>query len=422
MSFNPLQEKGIPLEKQLRNWSELNVKPYKKEEVHPYSRCRGIVMNGIEVEAVMFSHQMARNTLDPEIKKKLAFIRRIEAQQQKAMNWLIPGDESTLEVTIGYEQVAVDLTAWVAQNEPDPYLRQVYEFGLLEDFDHLYRYANLYSLFDDKKAEVLVGELTEIMPGRPTIFEHRDPHDEIRRPMTSLAADPQSMLNAMTIMAAEQQTMNFYMNIGNRFIEPLARATYLEIAEIEEQHVSHYESILDPSMTFLENNLYHQFHECWMYHSFMEDEVDPRVRALYELHLNMEIEHLHVACDLLREVENRDPEELLPDNIGESITFRENKKYVRDILENQTDLTAKGPDFVPVSELPPDDRYFAYQEKVNGDWNPTEAVIQQTIKEKGEEYRFEDGAPHPVAGLRREAERDGAETDYARSAVTSAPH
>jgi hypothetical protein len=27
MGFNPLAEKGIPIEKQLRNWSELNVPP-----------------------------------------------------------------------------------------------------------------------------------------------------------------------------------------------------------------------------------------------------------------------------------------------------------------------------------------------------------------------------------------------------------
>jgi hypothetical protein len=89
MAFNPLQERGIPIEKQFRNWSELNVEPYRKEQVHPYSRCRGIVMNGIEVEAVMFSHQMARNTLDPEVKKQLALVRRAEQQQQKSINWLI---------------------------------------------------------------------------------------------------------------------------------------------------------------------------------------------------------------------------------------------------------------------------------------------------------------------------------------------
>ena len=414
MSFNPLQEKGIPLDRQLRNWSELNVEPYDKNEVHPFSRCRGIVMNGIEVEAVMFSHQMARNTLDPQVKQKLAYLRRIEQQQQKAVNWLIPGDESTIEVTIGYEQVAVDLTSWVAQNEPDPYLKQVYEFGLLEDFDHLYRYANLYSLLDGKKAEKLVGDLTEITPGRPTIFEHRHPHDEIRRPMTALAADPQSILNALTILAAEQQTMNFYMTIGNRFMEPLARATYLEIAQIEEQHVTHYESILDPTLGWFENLVLHQYHECWMYYSFMEDEIDPRVKALYELHLNMEIEHLRVACDMLREIVGREPEELLPKSLDRTIGFKENKDYVRQVLANQVDLTAKDSEFVPVGQLPADDRYFDYQAKVNGDWIPTEVVIEETLRAKGEEYRLETEGPHPVEGLRPGDERNGSTTDYAR--------
>ena len=311
MSFNPLKERGVPLEKQLRNWSELNVQPYDKEAVHPYSRCRGIVANGVEVEAIMFSHTMARNTIDPEVKKQLAMVRRVEAQQQKAINWLIPGDETTIEVTLGYEQVAVDLTACVAQLEPDPYLRQVYQFGVLEDFDHLYRYANLYELLEGKKAERITSDLTEITPGRPTIFEHRDPRDEIRRPMTALAADPQSILNALMIMSAEQQTMNFYNTIGNRYMEPIARDLYLEIAEIEEQHVSHYESILDPTCTWIENLLFHELNECWMYYSFMSDEPDPRVRALYELHLGMELEHLRIAAELMRTVERRDPEALL---------------------------------------------------------------------------------------------------------------
>ncbi|MEX0759849.1 MAG: hypothetical protein WD100_09735 [Tistlia sp.] len=412
MVFNPLQEKGIPLEKQLRNWSELNVKPYDKETVHPYSRCRGIAANGVEVEAMMFSHQMARNTIDPKIKQQLAMVRRVEAQQQKAINWLIPGDESTLEVTIGYEQVAVDLTSCIAKLEPDPYLRQVYEFGLLEDFDHLYRYANLYDLLDGRRAEKLVGELTEIMPGRPTIFEHRHPHDEIRRPMTALAADPQSILNAMMVMSAEQQTMNFYNTIGNRFQEPLARGLYLEIAEIEEQHVSHYESILDPSCTWIENLLLHELTECWMYYSFMEEEPDPRVKALYETHLAMEIEHLQIAAELMRTVEKRDPEQLLPKSLKPNLTFKENKAYVREVLAKQVDLTADGADFVPITDLPSGHRYFDYQRAVNGDQVPSEQVIEE-MRGKGREYRLETEGPHPVEALRLDEDgRKGSKLAY----------
>lgn len=413
MAFNPLKERGIPMENQFRNWSELNVQPYDKEMVDPFSRCRGIVMNGIEVEAVMFSHQMARNTADPKVKQNLALIRRAEAQQQKAVNWLIPGDESTLEVTIGYEQVAVDLTAWIAQHEPDAYLKQVYEFGLLEDFDHLYRYANLLEMLEGQKAEKIVGSLTEIMPGRPTIFEHRDPRDDVRRPMTSLAADPQSILNALTVMSAEQQTMNFYMTIGNRPQEPLARALYLEIAEIEEQHVSHYESILDPTATWLTNLVFHEYNECWLYYSFMQQEPDRRVKALYELHLNMEIEHLRLACEMMRNVEGRDPEELLPAAIEAPLMFQENKAYVREVLKAQVDLTAKGTEFVPIGKLRSDHRYFAYQEAVNEGGVPSEQVIEEARDRLGEDYRLETEGPHPISGLVRETERGGATTGYA---------
>jgi hypothetical protein len=36
--FNPLDNKGIPLESQIRNWAELNVTPIGPEAVDPYTR------------------------------------------------------------------------------------------------------------------------------------------------------------------------------------------------------------------------------------------------------------------------------------------------------------------------------------------------------------------------------------------------
>ena len=69
----------------------------------------------------------------------LAQVRRVEQHQQTMVNWLLPADLSPLETTIGFEQVAIEVTAIVAQHEPDDYMAQVYRFGLLEDFGHLYR-------------------------------------------------------------------------------------------------------------------------------------------------------------------------------------------------------------------------------------------------------------------------------------------
>ncbi len=407
MAFNPMTETGIPLERQLRNWSELNIDPYDSRSVHPYTRTRIITMNGAEVAAILFSHSMARHNSDTGLKKLIAQTRRIEQQQQKAVNWLIPGQENTIEVTIGYEQVAVDLTAWVAQNEPDPYLRQVYQFGLLEDFDHLYRYANLLDLMGSDPGRI-VGDHTEIIPSRPTIFEHRHPADDLRRPMTVQAADFQSVMNALTILGAEQQTMNYYMNVGNRPTDPLARGLYCEIAEIEEQHVSHYESIMDPTMSWCMHWVLHEYNECWLYWSFLQDEPDPRIRAVWELHLGMEIEHLRLACDAMKRIEGRDPAEILPARgIAAPVLFHENKGYLRRLVAEEVDLTGYDSEFVPVDSLPADHRYFGYQAMVNRGGTPTEDIIDRHRREKGQDYRLETDGPHPVAALRRNADGQG---------------
>ncbi|HKP85616.1 MAG TPA: hypothetical protein VJZ26_05950 [Blastocatellia bacterium] len=404
MAFNPLTEKGIPIDKQLRNWSELSVQPYDKNAVDPYTRCRVIAMNGIEVESVFFSHQFARHTDNPDIKRMLALTRRVEQQQQKAVSGLVPGDETTLEHTIAYEQVAVDLTAFIARNEPDPYVKQALDFGLLEDFDHLYRYANLLDLLEGKKADQITKGLTEIMPGRPTIDEHRHPFDDLRQHYEKHTVDPLSRCHAMTITAAEQQTMNFYMTIGNRYVEPLARSLYLEIGMIEEQHVTQYESLLDPLESWFQQEVFHQYNECYMYYSFMTEESDPRIKALWELHLNQEIEQLRLACEMMRRYEGVEAEEILPAALPAPTRFQENKGYVREVLASQINLRTRGTQFIPLDQLPEDALYFAYQQQVNGGGMvPSEQVIEEHVRALGSDYRDQTEGPHPVKQLQQTA-------------------
>lgn len=395
-SFNPLQEKGMPLDKQTRSWRDLTAFQYKKQEVHPYTRTRIIAMNGIEVDAAIFKHMMARMTQEPELKKALAVTRRIEQQQQKAVSGVIPGNETILENTIGYEQVAVDLTAWCARNEPDSYMRQAYEFALLEDFDHLYRYANMLDMQSGTmKAETIVGKLTEIMPGRPTVAEHRHPFDSICRPMDMKTAAPVTIMNVMSLVAAEQQTMNFYMNVANRYEDPTLRGLYTEIGMIEEQHVSHYESLLDPSCTWLMCMVMHEYHECWLYHAFMEQEVEPRVKKMWEMHLDMELGHLQAAVELYKKFGKDDPAAFLPKDMPVPLTFESNVEYVRKVIEEQVQLTADGTEFVPVDSLAGDHRYHAYRAQVNAGMVPSQEVVKKHISQKGEDYRFATAA-HPV--------------------------
>ncbi|MER6583273.1 hypothetical protein [Nonomuraea sp. NPDC001023] len=393
MTFNPLRERGIPLDRQLRNWRELNVLPIDPDHADPYTRCRIITMNGIEVEAILFSHQLARHCPDLELKQQLARVRYIEAQQQKVVNWLLPGLASVLETTIAYEQVAVDLTAWVARMEPDPYLTQAYQFGVLEDFDHLYRYANLYEMIEHRKAEKIVDQLTEVMPGRPTYLHHRDPVDNVREPYDRHRTEPLSKLHALTIMAAEQQTMNFYMNVGPLAMEPIARQLYQEIAMVEEEHVTHYESLVDPGESWWEMLLNHEYNECYLYHSFMETESDPRVKAVWELHLNMEIEHLRLACELFKRLDGRDPDQVLAPELPAPVTFEPNKAYLRELIATQIDCTTLGTGYVQEAH----ERFTRMQEAVmGGEKPPSERVIDDNRAVSGREYRLETEGPHPA--------------------------
>lgn len=400
MTFNPFAEKGIPLDRQLRNWRELDVTPIDPDEADPYTRCRIIVMNGIEVEALMFSHQFNRHSSDRAVKEKLAEVRYIEQQQQKVVNWLLPGANSVLETTLGYEQVAVDLTAWVARNEPDDYLKQAYQFGVLEDFDHLYRYANLYELIEHRKAEKVVDQLTEVMPGRPTEVEHRNPVDNLRDPYDKNQADTLSKLHALTVMSAEQQTMNFYANVGPMYMEPIARQLYQEIGLIEEEHVTHYESLMDPTESWWERLLMHEYNECYLYYSFLQQESDVKVKAIWELHLNMELEQLRIAADLFRSQENRDPEDVLSPQLPNALTFEPNKAYLRELLATQMDLTTLGAGYVRDAH----ERFEKMQEQIHGgEKPPSERVIDMHRERFDGEYRLQTEGEHPDSRLRVDA-------------------
>ena len=401
--MNPFEVKTRPADSLYMDWPKLYPKAYDKNETDPYTKTRIILMNGTEYEAVWFSHQFHRHCENNDLRRELAVLRRVEQQQQKRIACLKPIDETLLETTIGYEQLAVDLTAILAQREPDPYAVQVMNLALLEDFDHLYRYANLLEMEHGIHAERLVGEYTEIMPGRPTIAEHRDPRDSVRRALCFKTSAPISRLNAAIITAAEQQTMNYYMNQCAFCGSEQGRKLYQEIAMIEEQHVTQYGALLDPACTWLENLLNHEYTECYLYYSCYEDETDDKVKKIWEQHFEQEVAHLHHAARLLQTYEGKDWYQVIPDGeFPQLLKFSPQKEYVRKVLKKTVCNTALLEDpAVPVSELPRDAAFFSYQATVNTkpETVPSHAVIEAEIAAAGQDYRFEEKT-HPIEELR----------------------
>ena len=143
-----------------------------------------------------------------------------------------------------------------------------------------------------------------LAPARPTLVHHRSPENDLLEPYGPGAALA-TKLHALTITGGEYQTHDYYMNIGPVFADPLARQLYAEIASVESQHITHYGSMLNPGESLLEKLLVCEAAEVWNYAACLEQETNPRIKALWERFLDYELGHLQVVMRLFEEVERR---------------------------------------------------------------------------------------------------------------------
>ena len=400
--MNPLEFETKEVDKYFISFDRMYPKAYNKKTTNPYTKTRVILLNGTEYESVWFLHQFARNCKEEEIKNAIAVVRKQEQQQQKRIACLKPLNESILETTIAYEQLAIDLTATLAQNDQDKDNVDALNFALLEDFDHLYRFSNLMML-DVKNAdpEFLVGGLTEITPGRPTIAHHRYPMDNVKMPMNAKKSDLYSKLVAGIITAAEQQTMNYYMNISQWYKNDLGRKLYAEIGMVEEEHVTQYESLKDPTCTWLEQWVLHEYTEAYLYYSAYSEEKDANIKRIWLEHYEMECAHLKLACYLFEKYENGNYKTVF--GTGEFprlLTLGTNKQYVREVLERTILLTGSRTSYIDVMRLKDNADFFFYQNEIIKDSEtvPSHMVINKAIQTFGQDYRYQD-KQNPVKEL-----------------------
>jgi hypothetical protein len=390
MALDITKERGVPLDRQVFTWRELAGPTYSKLDDDAFTRVRVILMNGIESESVRFSHACAR--MNARLQGPLARVRRLDQHQQTLVNWLNPADQSALETTIGYEQVAIEITAMLAQQEPDAYLAQVYRFGLLEDFDHLYRFSALMDRLYGKDANNILQSYTDIRPGRPTIVEHRDPNDDVRTPYDKLRAQPITKLNSLTLLSAENQVRDYYMTIGPQFADPVARQLYAEIASIEEQHTTQYESLIDPTETWLEKWLLHEATEVYNYWSCAQTETNQTIRAIWERFCDYELGQLTFVGELMKEIEKRDPAELLPQKLPSPLKFESQRPFIRKTLEAEVDLRAVGTQIVSAAQEPAHGLSAQYRAQLNRDGSPSEIIADGYVWVPGTELVSRVGA------------------------------
>lgn len=197
-------------------------------------------------------------------------------------------------------------------------------------------------------------------------------------------------------------TVNYYMNVAPFYPKEYGRRLYREIGMVEEQHVTHYGSLIDPNPTWLECLLNHQYAECYLYWSAMETEPDDYIREIWSRMFDMEVSHLHTAAELLLAYEGRAWQQVIPDgNFPEALKLTSNVDYVRDILKNTVTLTADRERWTPVDALPENADFFRYQSRVNGNDETVQShdIIERLIEREGRDYRFET-AENPIKALR----------------------
>jgi len=395
MAINLLKDKGTPLNRQRMTWKDMVGKPISKLDDDAFTRVRIILMNGLELDSLRTKQVALRGHAQGRL--GLAELMRVEQHQATAINWLLGPDHSPIETTIGYEQTAIEVTASVAQLEPDPYLAQGYRYGLLEDFDHLFRYSALLDRLEGKDANNITQGYTDIVPARATLFHHRAPEHDLLEPYAPDAALA-TKLHALTLTGGEYQTHDYYMNIGPIFADPLARQLYAEIASVESQHITHYGSMLNPNETVLEKLLLGEACEVWNYAACAQQETNPRIRALWEQFLDYELGHLQAAIRLFEEAEGRDAAELLGDGkLPPFIQFRSQREFVRQVLETETQLRKRGTDFVDESQEGKSS--LEYRQAVNAGGSPSETVAATYSWMPGTELMREpvEGLPQPAS-------------------------
>jgi hypothetical protein len=175
------------------------------------------------------------------------------------------------------------------------------------------------------------------------------------------------------------------------FADPLARQLYAEIASVEAQHITHYGSMINPDETPLEKLLIGEATEVWNYQGCAEQESNPRIRAIWERFLDYELGHLKLAMQLFKDVERRDPAEVLGDGkLPPRIRFASQREFVRGVIASETQLRKDGTQFVDEAAEAP--ASVTWREQLNSEGSPSQAVSGGYRWTPGTELNYVAGA------------------------------
>src|SRR5215217_7088968 len=119
--------------------------------------------------------------------------------------------------------------------------------------------------------------------------------------------------------------------------------------------------------------------EVYNYLHCYAQETDPRIKAIWDEFLHMELTHLQLWGQMLMKYEGRDPEVVFGNKLTVDFRFQENKEYIRRVLEQQRDLRLVPGGWALQAQLPADWPSRRYQDIVNADGIPSEEMVNRQV-------------------------------------------
>jgi hypothetical protein len=350
--FDPLDHSGLPIDRHGRHWHELDVEPVDAWATDPYTRCRISTMEALEAASALFDRQLTRRIPDADARRSVGSLGEWAAERRHRIAALQPQapapparTDSALQNAIGHERAALDLVTWVARNEPEPDRSLAYQRQAWRHLKHLRSYAELSDRAGFEWAPRIAGEVDELRPASatgsaPMWHRGRQPSDE--RPAT--VNQPLSVLYDWAVWATHQQVARHCGGVAQRLLEPI---TAQEAPETRTAHQRRRGWRPDTGAGGWELLVVHESAACYLYYSFLAEETDPRLKAVWELHLQMELAQLRAAGDLLRRYADRDPQEVTGTGLPEPVTLGSNGRYLSD--QSTGDTAGAGPQSADVA-------------------------------------------------------------------------
>jgi hypothetical protein len=151
---------------------------------------------------------------------------------------------------------------------------------------------------------------------------------------------------------------------------------YAEICDVEEEHVTMYETLISPLESPFEKWLIHEFCEACNYYNCYIDEKDSRMKLIWEEMLSMEIEHLKIAANMFEQYEKKDAISVIGEDVILPCHFESQKEYVKKIMDSEVNKRVdKDGTFNTVDKLPDDWDSYNIQKITGADGAPSEQAI-----------------------------------------------